>query len=116
MGDTIRIGAIGGPPARPRRISDSEPRPWAGTLFTKGCPMSGGVSDGAPGGSPRAFAPPSPRLFLRIFSRLARKLCTSAYAHSFMLQTVKFESKSVKTGSKSCQNRVKNERKSSCPS
>jgi len=33
-----------------------------------------------------------------------------------MLQTIKFESKSVKTGSKSGQKRVKNERKSSCPS
>ena len=44
------------------------------------------------------------------------KLSTTAYGHTSMSQTVKFESKSVKTGSKSGQKRSKNARISSCPS
>ena len=35
-------------------------------------------------------------LFFYIFPPLARKLCTTAYGHESMLQTIKFESKSIK--------------------
>jgi len=44
------------------------------------------------------------------------KLSTTAYAHPSMSKTVKFESKSIKTGSNSGQKAIKNERISSCPS
>jgi len=70
----------------------------------------------------RASVPSRPRpsvpqsLFLYIPRQLARKLCTTAYAHASMSQTIKFESKSIKTGSKSGQKRSKKARISSCPS
>jgi len=46
-------------------------------------------------------------LFLWISSPLARKLCTTAYAHPSMSQTIKFESKSIKKATFSVKKRSK---------
>jgi hypothetical protein len=47
---------------------------------------------------------------------LARQLSTSAHADYHMSNSIKFGSKSIKTGSNSGQKAIKNERISSCPS
>ena len=65
---------------------------------------------------PPAGSSAAQSLLLWISSPLARKLCTTTYGHPSMSQTIKFVSKSVKTGSNSGQKGIKNERKSSCPS
>ena len=46
-------------------------------------------------------------LFFYIFPPLARKLCTTAYGHASMLQTIKFESKSIKKATFSVKKRSK---------
>ena len=53
----------------------------------------------------RASVPQS--LFFYIFPPLARKLCTTAYAHASMSQTIKFESKSIKKATFSVKKRSK---------